>query len=153
MKILVNARISAPNVAHGGPILARRHAEALMKAGQVVTLAAPEEPHIPDPAGLTVVGYEADPSASRYVPASRPNPGAERTFAAVLDTREDATNFVKKNPAHKFTWLIDPEGEKEDAGNHVRQRQARQAGQGRGRLHQRFQQQDQAAEVGARVVA
>ncbi len=34
---------------------------------------------------------------------------------AMLDTREDATNFVKKNPTHKFTWLIDPEGEKEDS--------------------------------------
>lgn len=34
---------------------------------------------------------------------------------AMLDTREDATSFAKKNPAHKFTWLLDPEGEKEDS--------------------------------------
>ena len=34
---------------------------------------------------------------------------------AMLDTREDAASFVKKNPTYKFTWLIDPEGEKEDS--------------------------------------
>ena len=34
---------------------------------------------------------------------------------AMLDTRVDATNFAKKNPTHNFTWLLDPEGEKEDS--------------------------------------
>lgn len=34
---------------------------------------------------------------------------------AMLDTRADATSFAKKNPTHKFTWLLDPEGEKEDS--------------------------------------
>ena len=34
---------------------------------------------------------------------------------AMLDTPADTTNFAKKNPTHKFTWLLDPEGEKEDS--------------------------------------
>lgn len=34
---------------------------------------------------------------------------------AMLDTPADAMSFVKKNPTHKFTWLLDPEGEKEDS--------------------------------------
>jgi thiol-disulfide isomerase/thioredoxin len=34
---------------------------------------------------------------------------------AMLDTREDVVHFVKKNPTHKFTWLLDPEGENENS--------------------------------------
>lgn len=34
---------------------------------------------------------------------------------AMLDTPADTTNFARKNPTYKFTWLLDPEGEKEDS--------------------------------------
>jgi thiol-disulfide isomerase/thioredoxin len=34
---------------------------------------------------------------------------------AMLDTPEDVLSFVKKNPAYKFTWLLDPEGENENS--------------------------------------
>lgn len=99
MKVLVNARHSAAATAHGGPIMARRHAEALQRAGLQVVLAAPEKPQWPDPAHLMIAGYDADPSPSRYVPASRPNTGAERAFEALLETHRPDVVYDMGGPA------------------------------------------------------
>jgi len=102
MRVLVSTLYSSPGAAHGGPIAARRHADALALQGMDVTLAAPEPPVGGNSTPVRIVGYEASTLSNNNLSTRRPDQVAAASLRDLVCRLEPDILYDVHGPA----WAV-----------------------------------------------
>jgi glycosyltransferase involved in cell wall biosynthesis len=103
MKVLVSARRSSARAVHGGPIIARRQAQALSRLGAEVVLMAPEPPEEPAIGPVRVLGYAGSSGQPAYLAMLRPDGTALAALEETLAREQPDVLYDVSGPA----WPID----------------------------------------------
>lgn len=104
MRVLLSTSIASTSAAHGGPVIARRHAEALVRLGVEVRMAAPEAGAISAKSAVHVEIYETTPaSPNALFHDRRPDEVATASLARIMDRFRPDVLYDVHGPA----WAID----------------------------------------------
>ena len=103
LRVLLSTAIASQRAAHGGPVIARRHALALRRAGVQVSVAAPDGGDARVDGDIEVHGYRASVPKPLHFPGHRPNRAAADSLAALIDRLRPDILYDVHGPA----WAVD----------------------------------------------
>lgn len=84
MKVLLSTSIASASAGHGGPVVAKRHAQALAGQGLRVCVAAPESSYAPAYGAIRLETYQTSSTKPLHFPGHRPNAKAVDALKRII---------------------------------------------------------------------